>query len=135
MKDVQRSEHYLTELLNITQDTIYTIDKDGKILTFNRYFEESMKRYGIQIDKGFDYLSVLPSEEEKQSQRTIIDKVFEGEAIEIPLFYEVEGGEIHLISNYSPIRNVEGEIVAVAVYSRDVTELVMAKQKAGQAGK
>ncbi|WPP49864.1 PAS domain-containing protein [Catalinimonas niigatensis] len=129
MTEVQASEHYLNELLNVTKDTIYTLNKEAKIMTFNTFFVENMKQYGFKVEKGFDYLSILPSEEEKKSQKQIIDKVFAGETIQIPLTYEVEGGEIHLVSTYSPIKNAEGKIIATAVYSKDVTELVLAKKQ------
>lgn len=129
MTDVQASEHYLNELLNVTQDTIFTMDKEAKIMTFNTFFEASMKKYGFKLEKGFDYMAIQPSEEEKKSQKKIIDKVFAGETIQTPLSYDVEGGEIHLISTYSPIKNAGGKIIAVAVYSKDVTELVMAKKQ------
>ncbi|MEQ9437793.1 MAG: PAS domain S-box protein [Cyclobacteriaceae bacterium] len=129
MKEVQASEHYLNELLNVTQDTVYTLDKDGSIISFNTYFEESMKGYGLKMEKGFDFIAAQPSEKDKKQQKQIIKKVFSGEAIEIPIVYEVEGGEIHLLNTYSPIKNIEGEIIAAAVYSKDITELVMTKKQ------
>lgn len=129
MKEIQASEYYLRELLDLTQETVFTSDKDGNIITFNKYFEEDMKKYGIKIEKGFNYLTTLPTQEEVETQKQIIEKVFAGETKQISLFYDVNGREIHLISTYSPVRSIKGEITAMAVYSKDVTELVLAKRK------
>nr|WKN39991.1 PAS domain S-box protein [Tunicatimonas sp. TK19036] len=129
MKEMQASEHYLNELLNVTQDTLYTLDKEGKIISYNAYFEQTMQGYGFTIEKGFDYLAIQPSKKEQESQKEIISKVFAGETMEIPLMYEVENGEVHLINTYNPIRNSDGEIIAAAVYSKDVTELMMTKKQ------
>ena len=129
MKEMQASEHYLNELLNVTQDTLYTLDKEGKIISYNAYFEQTMQGYGFTIEKGFDYLAIQPSKKEQESQKEVINKVFAGETIEVPLMYEVENGEVHLINTYNPIRNSDGEIIAAAVYSKDVTELMMTKKQ------
>lgn len=135
MREVQSNEHYLNELINLTQDSIYTLNEDSQIISFNNHFKEVVAKYGIEVTKGFDYTSILPTEKEQKEHKKLISQVLAGETIQVPLHYEDGENEIHLHNTYSPVRDTEGKIFAVAVYSKDVTELVLAKRQASNAGK
>ncbi len=129
MKEVDANEKYLNEIINVSDDVIFTIDKDLKVSTFNKAFKDSLRIRGVNAEKGIDYLTTIPDEALRSTHSTYIKRAFAGEKFDIPVEYEIDGREFHLINSYSTLRNPDGEIVAVAVYSKNVTEVVAARKE------
>src|SRR5690606_1325338 len=57
--DIENSERYIKALLDISADSIMTLDKDFKVVDFNSVFADSFRQKGIVIEKGFEVLSLL----------------------------------------------------------------------------
>lgn len=45
----------------------------------------------------------------------------------------INGNEIYLASSYSPMRDKKGGIVAIASFTKDITDLMVSKKKQGKA--
>lgn len=131
MKEVQEKEAYLNALLNASKDSIFTIDKDYKLLSCNEGFRAGVSGLGLNVEKGLDILELFPEPQQKEKQIGYFKRAFAGEIFEVTNKYEYPGlGITYYTSSFSPLRNEAGEIYAVALFGKDVTEVMTAKEKA-----
>ncbi|MBL3655892.1 PAS domain S-box protein [Fulvivirga sediminis] len=129
MAEVQKNEKYLKEVMNVIPDPLFTMDKEGKIVLFNEPFKEILAQNGNKVEAGKSFIDMQHTDDQKKDIRDIINKVFKGETLDFTIKYNTKQGEIHIYNFYCPIRDIKDNIVGVANYSRDITELVMAKKK------
>lgn len=132
MDETQNREQYLTDLVNLSTDAIFTIDREFKVLEYNTYFARKLKTMGVTVKRGFDILTLFTGEG-KELNRKNYERVFAGESFEHTDMSVINGTEIYLMSSYSPMRNKEGEIVAMASFTKDVTALMASKKRQGKA--
>jgi PAS domain S-box-containing protein len=109
-------------LLDNTTTSMHIVDKDGKILYVNRAF--------------LDFIG-LPSEEVRhktfkqlESPRQFKFEKPELRSGDLPPFelqemVEVEGQEYHFFTRKFDVKNAEGDVIASALISRDITEGVL----------
>lgn len=124
LKDVSEKEQYLNELINVPQDSIFTLDTSYNIVSYNKSFAKALEAAGITQIKGFCLLNLFPDPKEKQKQIDIYQRAFNGENFEVIVDYDNGGDISYYSSNYAPLRNTEGEIFAVACFSKDITALM-----------
>ncbi|MDJ1480169.1 PAS domain-containing protein [Cytophagaceae bacterium YF14B1] len=129
LKEVQEKEAFMSDLISSTNDSILTIDHDYKIIVCNKKIQDTYKPYGLNVDKGFPILDVF-TDEQKPVYRGYYQRALKGEFFEVIEKYELDKVIQHFSLTYSPIRNDEGQIVAAAVFGKDITDMVVAKQQA-----
>ncbi|MBO9702537.1 MAG: PAS domain-containing protein [Sporocytophaga sp.] len=133
LTQAQEKESYLNELINVPKDSIFTIDKDYKILSYNRAFAAGIEVMTGKMDfKGFDFLSLFPDPSVKQKQITLYGRAFAGENFEETDEYDTNGVKSYYTTNLAPIYSKEGEIIAVACFGKDVTMLMSAQKQTEQ---
>jgi PAS domain S-box-containing protein len=128
LKDVQGKEKYLGELLNVSTDSIFTIDQDFKVISCNKTFSQGLEAMGLKIEKGFDLMSIF-EDRDKERQKGYYKRAFAGESFELVDHTVVAGVDSYYAVNYAPLRDEKGQIDAVAVFARDVTEATIARQE------
>lgn len=126
LNEVQNNERQLDELLNASQDSIFAVDRDLRIMRYNKVFEESVQN-GTKIQKGMDALQFYQGEE-KAKIRRLYERVFNGEKMEMVHHFNENGGS-DFIMNYAPLKDVQGNIFAIAVYAKNITQLVRKIEK------
>lgn len=132
IKEGREREQYVTELLDITKDPIVTIDKNYKVINSNKAFKSSLAASNITVDKGFEILSLLPPELHEDKKK-LYNRVLKGENIELVEQYKSrENTNMYLEIQHAPIRNEVGEIIAISIFTRDVTELELMRQELGK---
>ncbi len=70
LKEVQGSEEYVSGLLNVSTDSIFTLDRELKLLSFNKVFGATFESRGIGIGKGFDILSSIRRKRSRSDARS-----------------------------------------------------------------
>jgi len=122
-EEAQReSEEKIRAILDVSPDVITLVDINGIILSLNEGFA---KRLGLEIDDlvGKNLFDYTPTES-AHNRRAAIDKVFStGE----PLQLEDKGVTGLFEAHVHPVFNPAGEIAAVAVYARDITDRKLAE--------
>jgi PAS domain S-box-containing protein len=108
-------------LINNTNDLMWSVDKDFKMITSNQPFDDMMKlTSGKAVEKGGDILGVAYSVEESKRYKKSYEKAFSGES-----FTEVVNNEslvdIWSEISYCPIRKGD-EVIGTACHSHDITE-------------
>jgi PAS domain S-box-containing protein/putative nucleotidyltransferase with HDIG domain len=115
-----------------SEDAIISSDLDGLILSWN---EGATKIYGYTEEEVIGKsVSMLMPPETKQDFSMIFEKIKMGESLE---HYETirlrKNGERFFVSlTASPIRDLEGNVVASAAISHDITQRRQAEQKIRQ---
>lgn len=123
-QELRESEENMRAVLDASSDVIHLLDINGIILSTNEGFA---KRLGLEVDDivgkcVFDYFP----RESIHKRKAAIDKVFRtGE----PLQLEDKGLVSVFESHVQPVFNPAGEVTAVAVYARDITERKKAEER------
>ncbi|MCE3227268.1 MAG: hypothetical protein K0S32_1819 [Bacteroidetes bacterium] len=114
-------QNNVAALINNTNDLLWSIDKDYKLITFNRPFYEVMKQAsGKEMNKGDDVFQAALSEEHEQRFRTLYGRAFAGEAF---THVDVQEGEYGYAAEISFFPIQQGnDIIGTACYSRDVSQ-------------
>lgn len=123
-EEAEQKEKYLDEVLNSSTDSIFTLDRDYKILSFNKAFSAGLEGLGVTVQKGFDLMAIFPDPETQKKQRDIYARAFNGERFELTTEYNMNGTVSHFLNTHSPLRNDKGEIFAIACFAKDVTDRV-----------
>jgi diguanylate cyclase (GGDEF)-like protein/PAS domain S-box-containing protein len=115
---IKKAEANLTALIESTEDLIWSVDLDYRLITFNRALQQNiLNTYGVHIAAGMCFHEVLPPDK----------------AALWPVFYEhvlsqgtfrveytrMDGGAMELAFN--PII-VDGETTGISIFGKDITE-------------
>lgn len=130
--EVQEKERYLDELINVPKDSIFTVDKNYQILSYNKAFSSALEAMGLKQLKGYDLMELYPDATEKAKQKSYYDRAFKGENFENTIEYDTEGVKSYYTINYAPLHDSEGKIFAVASFAKDTTAIVSAQKQAEQ---
>ena len=120
--DVQNKEKYLSDIINVSSDIIFTVDHEYKIISFNSAMEKGMANIGVNVTKGFCLLDIFQGSE-RETQENYYVRAFRGESYNRTEHFTNSGLDIYTIVTYAPLRNEQDEIYAVAIFSKDVTEM------------
>ncbi len=122
-REVEVREEYLTQLLNTSQDVIFTVDQDFKLVTWNKSFALMLDALGVHPQKGMVAFGWRSDEEQKQFAQHF-KRVFRGESFEINVESKFDGTTHHFISSFTPMRNKANEIIEAVVFARDITSIL-----------
>ncbi len=131
MKEVEGKEVYTTNLLNVSTDSIYTIDREYKLMTWNKAFAKSLEGFGMRHEKGSNTLDWYQGDE-KAKQIELYNKVWSGESVEFTSPAELNGKTYYFLSIYAPLRNEHGEVIEAAVFAKDITVMMTSQKHAEQ---
>src|SRR5690606_16764870 len=130
LNEVQAKESYLNEVINSSKDSIFTIDQDYNLISFNDGFSAGLTSMGVNVTKGFPVLDIFPDEKTKSAQRSFYTRAFNGESFEVTNEFNYNDQVTHYTSSFSPLRDSNGKVFACAIFGKDVTEMVTARIKA-----
>ena len=121
---MEAQQHYMNELIDVPQDSIYTLDKNYNIISYNKSFSKAHEGAGVKDLAGFSMLHLFPDEKARQKQINLYERAFAGENFEVIIDYAREDDISYYSSNYAPLKNIEGEIFAIACFSKDITAMM-----------
>ncbi len=101
---------------------VFAVDHHYKYLSFNEYHERSMMQYyGVQIEKGHNFLDYVMNPRMKDRIKTCIDVSLKGEAHSYEAMIET-AVEKYVEEQYSPIIDEENHVIGVTIFSQDISE-------------
>jgi len=127
LKEVESKEAYITKLLNAASDMIFTVDKNYRLVTWNDSFARSLEGFGMKLEKGLNTLDWYNGAD-KEKQIDIYNRAFKGESFDFTAPSELNGTTYYFLTVYAPLRNENGEVFELAVFSRDTTAMVTAQE-------
>lgn len=122
-KESQDKEAYLRSILDAAKDAMMTIDRNYKVAVINKFIYQSFKVQGIELKEGMDVFSFTKGD--RASVKDRYDRVFHGETI---VFNEEYFGKHYEITT-TPVYNQENEIMGACVFTKDITNDVLLKNK------
>ena len=121
-------EGNLASLLESTGYSIWSVDKDFKILTLNQLFKrEFAKSFGVELKKG-DRITDFVSEQEGAKWSRRYKTVLTGSSLTELEEYGLEDGKCFFEVTLNPIWN-NGEASGILVVSSNITEQKRAENK------
>lgn len=119
--EVEKSEENLSALINNTQDLIWLVDSDLKILSANQSFYKTVKKgTGRSIHKGDEILQCIKEEKQREKWNTYYQRALQGRYQIVE--HEVSAdGEKYIETNFNPI--ISGKkVIGVGCVARDITK-------------
>ena len=117
-QELEFGQNNLAALINNTEDLMWSVDKNFKLITCNDSFAKVITQAsGKSIEKETNLLETKFGKEQVVRFKNYYERAFKGES-----FREVESyGSVWCEISFYPIYN-KNEIIGTACFSRDVTE-------------
>ncbi len=125
---LSESEEKISALISNIEDSIWSVDKTYRLITFNATFIRNFEDiFGKTIEVGDIITDVIP-EDWRDEEMGFYDRALGGERFLVEQRYETPRGERYYEISFNPIR-AYGNISGVAVFSKDITERHRALQE------
>lgn len=124
-EELKKSEERWRSVINNSKSGVFLIDRDYNILLVN---EDAVNRQSVlpnapRIREGMSFLDILP-EHRRLPVKKALDSVLRGESVEYEVVYNrADNNEMWLLANYSPVKDSEGNIIAICFTANDITAL------------
>ena len=126
---LQRSQNNLRTLIESTNDSIWSIDRDYRFTTINAsYFSILRLSHGSTLDVGDSALVEtlgIPAEK----WREYYDRVLFAERFSLSSQYRLTGYTFDVDISFSPILSENNTVTGAVVFARDVTERLAAERE------
>jgi PAS domain S-box-containing protein len=121
----------LKSIIESTTDAVFSLDKNYCYTSFNSTHSAIMKKIrNVNIEIGRNFLSYIPSVQEKLGTKAYLDKALKGERVnETIIIGNTISSQIYLDVVHNPILNEKGEIIGVSVFAKDISESKRALDK------
>lgn len=122
LQQEQLIKQQLEALINTTDDIMWSVDREKRLLSFNKDFSTWFFRlYGSEAIIGDSVLSDRVDEESREWWQEQYNRVLEGEDVSVTKHFVLEDQEeIDVQFDLLPIR-VGGQVVGAACYGKDIT--------------
>ncbi|MBT2755236.1 PAS domain S-box protein [Mesobacillus foraminis] len=120
-EELRKTKELLESIINHTADAIGVFDLQGRIIQANPAFEVM---YGWDREEILgETLPIIPPFKTEETKR-IMEEVKAGNVIKgfETIRQKKDGSFIEISASYSPVRDIQGEIIGVSFTARDVTE-------------
>lgn len=124
----KRNEANLFALIENTNDKIWSIDKEYKLITFNSALKYVLDPIlGVELRKGINLIKCNPPEEQAKWLE-YYDRALNGEKFSVEVNYKLNNTDVYDETSFNPIYN-NGQIEGVSCVSRDITKRKQIEKK------
>lgn len=123
-RELEEQHTLFSAIINSAVSNIFSVDTEYRYTSFNQQHAATMNAlFGEEIEPGKSILDYITIEKDKRAMKTNLDRALSGETV----LDEGYTGDHSLSRQYmepsfNPIRNPDGDVIGVAVISRDATE-------------
>ncbi|HXB39596.1 MAG TPA: PAS domain S-box protein [Bacteroidia bacterium] len=120
-EEILSKQAQLAAIINTTNDIIFSIDHNYKLVEFNNVFKKIIKqRSDREIKQGELLFDFLPPRDQP-ALKAVYKRVLSGESVTDIETFDVAGEQRLYEAHYNPIKT-DKKITGIAVFSRDITE-------------
>jgi PAS domain S-box-containing protein len=122
LQEVETKERMMKNIMDISSESIVTLDREFKVVNFNKIFSQPIVSRGFPLDKGLEFFAIIPPKMHAEKKK-ILQRVLKGETIEI--IDEVVGpeGSRQFLVKHAPLIEPDGSIQTIAIFSKDLSEV------------
>jgi PAS domain S-box-containing protein len=124
--EMKKNTAALKNIINSTDDFIWSVDIDYRIIHFNQaFFDLIQKNYDLALAPGLPFLDCLPPQE-SAAYREMLDRVKnDGDyTVDMRSFR----GEKYISFSFHQV-NLNAKLIEITVFGRDMTERIKAEQE------
>ncbi|MBA3705681.1 MAG: PAS domain S-box protein, partial [Bacteroidetes bacterium] len=125
------SESNLKAIIENTDATIYSLDRDFRYITFNRQLQNALKEvYGLDIKKGDHVYSFLKKldPEEALSWEKVYSKALSGEIVKFEKEFNIGGFHNYTSFSIHPIWE-NNNVIGLSCFATDITKEKILEKK------
>ncbi|MBI3172917.1 MAG: PAS domain S-box protein [Chloroflexi bacterium] len=128
---LRRSETLLRQVLESTQDAVFAIDREYRLLVNNEAHQQELVATGGHLfEVGENILSPDYPPKVLADWRAVYDRAFQGEASRVEsAWIDIEGQPRVYVNEISPLRDADGTITGAMIVAHDITERKQAEKK------
>lgn len=127
-RQIEFDHNNLQSLINNTEDLIWSMDRDLKLITSNHSFNKWVERLtGVQPFKGLSLFDPRIKNINVSAFKAKLDRALQGETFSVVEYFEQPSGSWVEISFY-PIIEKEA-VIGTACFSRDISEQLKSAQE------
>jgi PAS domain S-box-containing protein len=120
--ELRISEANLSALIENTNDVVFSLDRNFKLITANSAFKKlCMDGFNGFVEQGMNLFEVIPADF-VSSWKKNFDRSLNGERFIKELHYDYPSYSADLEISFNPIYTKEGEINGLSVFGRDITQ-------------
>ncbi len=122
-KKLRVSEANLHAMIENTQDNVWLLDTDMRLVAINSGFKavyESL--YNDTVTTGMYFYDILPPHR-RQFWKDAYDRAFQGEVVKVEAAYRPESSRFDLEITLTPIFNSAGQVTGLSCRAHDITDL------------
>ncbi|WPP49719.1 PAS domain S-box protein [Catalinimonas niigatensis] len=123
MNEVQNNEILAKGILDASPDSMFAVNQNYELITFNEVFKATWEVQGKKVEKGVKIQSFFSPKEWKEQHEVLYIKALAGEAFTLNVSKKVGKNEMFFIVSYSPIKDKMNSIAAVSIIAKDITEI------------
>lgn len=118
---LQRNQANLRALIENTQDLIWSIDNEYRIVIHNTNAEAGFKRlYGINLEQGTHIIEVLPAHIRGDAVESY-HRALAGERFSFEQRIDLDDEHVVLEMSFNPIFDTDGNVSGVTCFAQDIT--------------
>jgi diguanylate cyclase (GGDEF)-like protein/PAS domain S-box-containing protein len=129
VEPIWEREANLSALIEHTEDAIWSIDTQYRVVAFNSMFKQQFEAtYRVTLSQGTDLLEGLPPDLQIEWQG-YYNRALQGERFTVELRYDIPGMPTDIEVSFSPIVTKDAavntpprQITGVAVFGRDISD-------------
>lgn len=124
--EIKRIQHNLDALINATNDFIWSVDVNLKLIAANNTYSRFIEGMeGFAPKEGDDVIRSSFSDAMKQKWELLYRRALKGEAFsfEESVTHPITGNLIYTLVSLTPIKKANGEITGIACYAKDISEV------------
>ncbi|MEJ8757199.1 PAS domain S-box protein [Pontibacter sp. H259] len=119
---LKESEKNLQAILSSSQEAIYLLDLDFKLVLLNEHSKSIIQQaYGITSKPGDNFLDIFDGEFRARLM-SIYERVLAGQKIDVERTFNLTEGEAYYYSTYFPVKDTDGTIIGICCASKNITQ-------------
>lgn len=128
VRELRLSEENLRSVFNSSSQTFYLLDQELNILAFNEAAADLVKeQYGRKLKIGANVAEITPPDRMPQFLAET-KRAFSGKKVQVEKHFSNNGREYWFERHINPIRNKDGVVDRIALWSIDVTNRKRAEE-------
>ncbi len=121
-REVHRSEENLKAVFNSSSQTFYLLDKDLKILAFNKPANDLVvEQFGTELSIGMNLIDITAKENLVQF-KVETERAFSGRHVQVEKHFNFNHKEYWFERHINPVENSKGEVDRITLWSIDITD-------------